>query len=139
MAPACKKYRHAPLEYEDGLDVIFHMSTLNMHQRICGICMSARCGSYGQSGSVDNNSPIAIPIGDMGEMSCSRIYPAKKSVKNQAPIGFVLNQCPDGLSTIDNKITKKLTTLAAISTSLGKWVKTSVTDLYIKAPVKHVW
>ena len=82
---------------------------------------------------------LQIPIRDKGKMSCSRIYPAKKSVKNQAPIGFVLNQCPDGLSTIDNKINKKLTTLAAISTSLGKWVKTSVTDLYIKAPVKHVW
>jgi hypothetical protein len=41
--------------------------------------MSARCGSYVQSGSVDNNSPIATPIGDKGEMSCVRIYPAKKS------------------------------------------------------------
>jgi hypothetical protein len=91
VAPACKKYRHAPLEYENGLDAIIHMLTLNMHQWIFRICVSARCGSYGQSGSVDNNSPIATPIGDKGEMSCSRIYPAKKSVKNQALIGLVLN------------------------------------------------
>jgi hypothetical protein len=42
---------------------------------------------------------------------------------------------------MDNKITKKLTTLAAaaILNSLGKWVETSVIDSYIKTPVKHVW
>jgi hypothetical protein len=51
---------------------------------------------------------------------------SKEIVKNQALISLFLNQCLHDLSTMDNKITKKLTALAAILTSLSKWVETNV-------------
>ena len=77
--PACKKFRHAPLENEDELDIIFDMSTCtNETARVPGVddVVQPICLDH-------EDSPTLTPIS--GRRSKKRLAegsPAKKPIKN---------------------------------------------------------
>ncbi|KAJ1295157.1 hypothetical protein BS78_01G202400 [Paspalum vaginatum] len=77
--PACKKFRHAPLENEDELDIIFDMSTCtNEFARVPGV------DDVVQPIAIDvDDSPTPTPTSDRRpKKRVAEGSPAKKPIKN---------------------------------------------------------
>lgn len=77
--PAFKKFRHAPLQYEDELDIIFDVSTCtNESARVPGV------DGVVETGCTDiEKSPTPTPSDDKrAKKRVAEVSPAKKPIKN---------------------------------------------------------